>query len=223
MPKMNIEQARFNMIEQQIRTWDVLDQDVLDLLVVVKREAFVPAAYKSLTFIDTEIPLTGGEYMLTPKMEARILQEIAVKKHEHVLEIGAGSGYMAALLAHKARHVTTVEIDPMLKEFAQQNLSDYGVTNVDVVLGNGAQGWANAGAGEPYDAIVISGSLPVLPDSLLQQIKVGGRIFAIIGASPVMAAQIITRVSDTAYNTVKIFETDVKPLREALTPSNFVF
>lgn len=220
MPKMNIEQARFNMIEQQIRTWDVLDQDVLDLLVVVKREAFVPAAYKSLAFIDTEIPLTGGEYMFTPKMEARILQEIAVKKHEHVLEIGAGSGYMAALLAHKARHVTTVEIDPTLKEFAQKNLSDYGVTNADVVLGNGAQGWAKDA---PYDAIVISGSLPVLPDSLLQQIKVGGRIFAIIGVSPVMSAQLITRVSDTAYNTVKIFETDVKPLREAITPSHFVF
>lgn len=220
---MNIEKARFNMIEQQIRTWDVLDQDVLDLLVVVRREAFVPAAYKSLAFVDTEIPLTGGEYMFPPKMEARILQEIAVKKHEHVLEIGAGSGYMAALLAHKARHVTTVEIDPMLKEFAQKNLSDYGVTNVDVVLGNGAQGWANAGTKEPYDAIVISGSLPVLPDSLLQQIKVGGRIFAIIGESPVMVAQIITRVSDAAYNTVKIFETDVKPLREALVPSYFVF
>lgn len=217
---MNIEKARFNMIEQQIRTWDVLDQDVLDLLVVVKREAFVPAAYKSLTFIDTGIPLTGGEYMFTPKMEARILQEIAAKKHEHVLEIGAGSGYMAALLAHKARHVTTVEIDPMLKEFAQKNLSDYGVTNADVVLGNGAQGWAK---GAPYDAIVISGSLPVLPDSLLQQIKVGGRIFAIIGESPVMTAQLITRVSDTAYSTVKIFETDVKPLREALAPSHFVF
>ncbi|HEX7634911.1 MAG TPA: protein-L-isoaspartate O-methyltransferase [Noviherbaspirillum sp.] len=217
---MNIEKARFNMIEQQIRTWDVLDQDVLDLLVVVKREAFVPAAYKSLAFIDTEIPLTGGEYMFTPKMEARILQEIAVKKHEHVLEIGAGSGYMAALLAHKARHVTTVEIDPMLKEFAQKNLSDYGVINVDVMLGNGAQGWAK---GAPYDAIVISGSLPVLPDSLLQQIKVGGRIFAIIGEPPVMSAQLITRVSDAAYSTVKIFETNVKPLREALVPSHFVF
>lgn len=220
MLKMNIEKARFNMIEQQIRTWDVLEQDVLELLVVVKREAFVPAAYKSLAFIDTEIPLTGGEYMFTPKMEARILQEIGVKKHEHVLEIGAGSGYMAALLAHKARHVTTVEIDPMLKEFAQKNLSDYGVTNVDVMLGNGAQGWAK---GAPYDAIVISGSLPVLPDSLLQQIKVGGRIFAIIGEPPVMSAQLITRVSDAAYNTVKIFETNVKPLREALVPSHFEF
>lgn len=220
---MNIEKARFNMIEQQIRPWDVLDLDVLDLLLVVKREAFVPEQHKNLAFMDTQIPLPGGEYMFTPKMEARILQEIAPKKHEHVLEVGSGSGYMAALLAHKARHVTTVEILPELKAMAQKNLADYGVTNVDVVLGNGAQGWTNPGTKEPYDAIVISGSLPVLPDSFLKQIKVGGRIFAIIGESPVMSAQIITRVSDSAYNTVKIFETDVKPLREALAPSHFVF
>ncbi|MGE5651531.1 MAG: protein-L-isoaspartate O-methyltransferase family protein [Bacillota bacterium] len=220
---MNIEKARFNMIEQQIRPWDVLDPDVLELLVVVKREAFVPEAHRNLAFIDTQIPLPGGECMFTPKMEARILQEIAPKKHEHVLEIGAGSGYMAALLAHKARHVTTVEISPELKAMAQKNLADYGVTNVDVVLGNGAQGWTNPGTKEPYDAIVISGSLPVLPDSFLKQIKVGGRIFAIIGESPVMSAQLITRTSDSAYNTVKIFETDVKPLHEALVPSQFVF
>jgi protein-L-isoaspartate(D-aspartate) O-methyltransferase len=221
---MNIEKARFNMIEQQIRPWDVLDQDVLELLLVVKREAFVPAAYRSLAFVDTEIPLPGGEHMFAPKMEARILQEIAVKKHEHVLEIGAGSGYMAALLAHKARHVTTVEIDPTLQAMAQKNLAEYGITNVDVPLGNGAQGWAGSGNNSaPYDAIVISASLPVLPDSFLQQIKIGGRIFAIIGQAPVMSAQIITRVSDTAYNTEKIFETDVKPLRHAIEPSHFKF
>jgi protein-L-isoaspartate(D-aspartate) O-methyltransferase len=221
---MNIEKARFNMIEQQIRTWDVLDQEVLELLVVVKREAFVPAAYKSLAFVDTEIPLPGGEHMFAPKMEARILQEVGVKKHEHVLEIGAGSGYMAALLAHKARHVTTVEIDPALKTMAANNLADYGIANVDVELGNGAQGWSGSGNNSaPYDVIVISGSLPVLPDSFLKQLKVGGRIFAIIGEAPVMVAQLITRVSDTAYNTEKIFETDVKPLRDAIVPSHFKF
>ncbi len=221
---MNIEQARFNMIEQQIRTWDVLDQDVLDLLIVVKREAFVPAAYKSLAFMDTEIPLPCGENMLTPKMEARILQEAAVKKHENVLEIGAGSGYMAALLAHKARHVTTVEIAPELKALAGKNLADSGITNARVVLGDGAQGWVGTGNnGAPYDVIVISGSLPVLPDAFLQQIKIGGRILAIIGAAPVMSAEIITRVSDVAYNTTKLFETSVKPLRNALTPSHFKF
>lgn len=221
---MNIEQARFNMIEQQIRPWDVLEQDVLDLLLVVKREDFVPAAYKSLAFMDTEIPLPCGENMFTPKLEARILQEIAPKKHEDVLEIGTGSGYMAALLSYKARHVLTVEIEPELKALAEKNLKANHVHNVTVAQGNGAQGWVRTDShGAPYDAIVISGSLPVLPDALLQQIKIGGRIFAIIGEAPVMTATIITRVSETAYDTVKLFETCVKPLREAQTPSHFTF
>lgn len=220
---MNLEEARHNMIVQQIRTWNVVDPVILDVLLAVKREAFVPAAYKGLAFVDTQIPLPGGEHMFAPKMEARILQELALKETEDVLEIGAGSGYMAALLAHQARHVTTVDIDPTLKAMAEKNLSDYGVRNVDVVLGNGAQGWLNIGTEAPYDAIVISGSLPVLPDAFLQQIKVGGRIFAIIGDAPIMSAQIITRMSDVAYNTKKIFETEVKPLREAQTPSRFSF
>ena len=222
--EMNLEQARFNMIEQQIRTWDVLDQDVLDLLTIVKREAFVPTAYKSLAFFDTEIPLPCGENMLTPKLEARILQEAAIKKHENVLEIGAGSGYMAALLAHKARHVITVDIEPELKALAEKNLSDYGITNVEVALGNGAQGWAKAGQNNaPYDVIVISGSLPALPNAFLQQIKIGGRVLAILGEQPVMSAQLITRVSDAGYNIAKLFETVVKPLRHAVTPSHFKF
>jgi protein-L-isoaspartate(D-aspartate) O-methyltransferase len=221
---MNIEKARFNMIEQQIRTWDVLDLDILDMLTVVKREAFVPAAYTSLAFMDTEIPLPGGENMLQPKLEARLLQEAAVKKHENVLEIGAGSGYMAALLAYKVRHVTTVEIDPQLAKFAKKNLADQGVSNVNVALGDGARGWSGSGSGSaPYDLIMISGSLPILPDAFLQQIKVGGRIVAIIGAAPVMHAQLITRVSDIAYDTKTLFETTAKPLRNALTPSHFKF
>ncbi|HAT31382.1 MAG TPA: protein-L-isoaspartate O-methyltransferase [Janthinobacterium sp.] len=217
---MNIEQARFNMIEQQIRPWDVLDPDVLELLMVVKREDFVPAAYKNLAFVDTEIPLAGGEYMFTPKLEARILQEVGLKKHENVLEIGTGSGYMAALLAYKGRHVTSVEILPELKALAEKNLADNGVSNVTVELGNGAQGWA---AGAPFDVIVISGGLPVLPEAFKQQIKVGGRILAILGTSPLMTANVITRVSDNAYSTVKLFETDVKPLSQATTPSPFTF
>lgn len=217
---MNIEQARFNMIEQQIRTWDVLDPEVLNLLLVVKREAFVPPAYKSLAFVDTEIPLPGGECMMTPKFEARILQEAALKKHEHVLEIGAGSGYMAALLAHRARHVTTVEIKPELKAMAEKNLADYGIANVDVALGNGAQGWE---AGAPYDAIVISGSLPALPEAFLKQIKVGGRILAVIGEAPAMSAELITRSADIKYHTVKLFETNIQSLREIAAPSHFKF
>jgi protein-L-isoaspartate(D-aspartate) O-methyltransferase len=217
---MNIEQARFNMIEQQIRPWNVLDQDVLDLLLVVKREDFVPAAYKSLAFVDAEIPLPGGEAMFSPKLEARLLQEVSLKKHETVLEIGAGSGYMAALLAHKARHVTTVEIAPELKTLAEKNLANAGVSNVTVQLGNGAEGWAQ---GAPYDVIILSGALEVLPDAFLKQLKVGGRIAVILGQAPVMSANIITRVSELAYDTVKLFETSVKPLAAAAAPSHFEF
>lgn len=221
---MNIEKARFLMIEQQIRPWDVLDLDVLELLVIVKREAFVPLAYRALAFADSEIPLSHGESMLTPKLEARILQELAIKKHENVLEIGAGSGYMAALLAYKARHVTTVEIEPELKALAEKNLADYGVSNVDVVLGDAAQGFHAANqANSPYDVIVVSGSLPVVPDALLAQIKVGGRMFVIAGNAPAMTAQIITRTSDINYSTVNLFETIVKPLRNAVAPSQFKF
>jgi protein-L-isoaspartate(D-aspartate) O-methyltransferase len=221
---MNIEKARFLMIEQQIRPWDVLDTDVLELLVVVKREAFVPLAYRALAFADAEIPLPHGENMLTPKLEARILQELAIKKHENVLEIGAGSGYMAALLAYKARHVTTVEIEPELKALAEKNLADYGVTNVDVVLGDAAQGLSGANQpNAPYDVIVVSGSLPIIPEKLLAQIKIGGRMFVITGSAPAMTAQIITRVSDVSYNTVNLFETIVKPLRNAVEPSQFKF
>ena len=217
---MNIEQARFNMIEQQIRPWNVLDQDVLDLLLVVKREDFVPPAYKGLAFVDSEIPLPGGEAMFTPKLEARLLQEVQLRKHENVLEIGAGSGYMAALLAHKGRHVTSIEILPELKSLAEENLAKAGVSNVTVELGNGAEGWPT---GAPFDVIVISGALEVLPDAFLKQIKVGGRIAVILGEAPAMTANIITRVSDTAYDTVKVFETSVRPLSMAATPSRFEF
>ena len=227
---MNLEKARFNMIEQQIRPWDVLDTDVLDLLMVVKREAFVPAAYRSMAFVDAEIPLPGGENMLQPKFEARILQELAVKKHEQVLEIGAGSGYMAALLAYKARHVTTVEIVPELADMARANLAAYGVDNVDVQLGDGARGWpavAADGTGsngvQAYDVIVVSGAMPIPPQALMQQLKVGGRMFVVSGSAPAMAAQLVTRMSDIGFDTVKLFETVIKPLRNAVTPSHFTF
>jgi protein-L-isoaspartate(D-aspartate) O-methyltransferase len=217
---MNIEQARFNMIEQQIRPWNVLDQDVLDLLHVVKREQFVPAAYQNLAFADVEIPLPGGDAMLAPKFEARILQETGVKKHETVLEIGTGSGYMAALLAHRAAKVTTVEINPETAELAKKNLANAGVHNVTVETGNGAQGWEK---GAPYDVIVISGALEVLPEAILQQVKVGGRIAAVVGQAPVMEASIITRTGGDSYSTVKVFETNVRYLTGAPVPSHFQF
>jgi|SRR5580765_1221477 len=215
---MSIEQARFNMIEQQIRPWNVLNQDVLSLLAAVRREEFVPAAYRSLAFCDTEIPLPGGENMLAPRVEARILQEAKVKKHEYALEIGAGSGYMAMLLACQGRHVTTVEIDPELKSLAEKNLSAYGAANVSVELGNGAQGWPGV-----YDVIVISGALPFLPDAFLEQVKVGGRILAIIGEAPMMTLQVITRSADQVYTMVKVFELMAQPLHASGAVSCFTF
>lgn len=217
---MNIEQARFNMIEQQIRPWNVLDLDVLAMLHLVKREQFVPVAYQNLAFADTEIPLPGGEAMLNPKVEARMVQEIAVKKNESVLEIGTGSGYMTALLAHTARHVTSVEILPETAALARRNLANSGIVNVTVEEGNGAQGW---GSVTDYDAIVVTGALPTLPEALIKQLKVGGRMIAIVGEAPAMTCQMITRTSETAHDAVTVFETVAKPLTGAQTPSRFTF
>ena len=217
---MNIEQARFNMIEQQIRPWDVLDQDVLNLLSIVKRENFVPAAYRDLAFADLEVPLPAGEHMLFPRVEARILQELAVKKHETVLEIGAGSGYMAALLAYRARHVLTVEIKPELAELAKRNLLENGVANAEVALGDGARGWP---AAAPYDVICVSGGLPVLPQEMLEQLKIGGRLAAFVGTAPVMKAQIITRIDEKQFRVADVFETYIEPLENAVQPPRFKF
>lgn len=217
---MDIEKARFNMIEQQIRPWDVLDQEILDLLAVVKREQFVPPEHAALAFVDMEIPLPGGQRMLPPRVEARILQDLSVRKHENVLEIGTGSGYMAALLAQRARHVLSVEIRPELVTMARLNLARAGVGNVEVVEGNAAAGWD---AAAPYDVICISGSLPVLPKSILAQLKVGGRLAAFVGTLPVMEARLVTRVSETEYQVTNLFETAVQPLDGAEQPSRFQF
>lgn len=217
---MNIEQARFNMIEQQIRPWEVLDPQVLDLLFVVKREDFVPAAYRNLAFADMEIPIGSDQVMLAPRVEAKLLQELGIKKTDKVLEIGTGSGYMAALLAARAEHVVTVESRPALAESARQNLERAGVANVTVEVADGAQGWSQSG---PYDAIVVSGSLPTLPAALLKQLRVGGRLAVTVGLAPVMQAQLITCTADGIYNTVNLFET-VIPAIDGTTPeSGFSF
>jgi protein-L-isoaspartate(D-aspartate) O-methyltransferase len=217
---MNMEQARFNMIEQQVRPWEVLDQDVLDLLYVVRREDFVPAAYRALAFSDIEIPLGDGERMWTPKIEARVLQELGVKQMERALEVGTGSGYFAALLARLAQHVTSVEINPRLRTFGEQNLQRQGTDNVTVELGDAAQGW---GAHAPYDIIVLTGSTPVLPQALLAQLKTGGRLFAIVGDAPVMEARLVTRAAGNALRSVDLFETSFPPLRNAAQPQRFSF
>lgn len=221
---MDIEQARFNMIEQQIRPWEVLDPTVLDLLSVVKREAFVPAAHKDLAFADVEIPLgskgIAGQTMLAPRIEARLLQELAIKAKDKVLEIGSGSGYMAALLAARAEFVYTVEIDPELVELARKNLQLAGVANVSVDLGDAAQGWPLYA---PYDAIVVSASTPVLPESMLKQLKIGGRLVAVVGEAPAMQVQLVTRTEENAFTTINVFETVVAPLVNATQHEKFVF
>jgi protein-L-isoaspartate(D-aspartate) O-methyltransferase len=222
---MNIEQARFNMIEQQIRPWDVLDPTVLSLLAVVRREDFVPAAYQALAFMDTEVPLPSAtsaqlQHMLPPRVEARLLQELDVRKHERVLEIGAGSGYMAALLAHRAQHVTTLEIDPDLARFAKDNLHKAGVMNVTVKEADGAHGWRGDAA---YDVIVLSGSVADISPELLAQLKIGGRLVAIVGQLPIMRARLVTRSSEHDFRSVDLFDTVAPRLRGFEEPSRFSF
>lgn len=221
---MDFEQARFNMIEQQIRPWEVLDPEVLELLSVIRREDFVPAAHRALAFADLELPIGSSanpsQTMLAPKTEARLLQEVDVRSTDRVLEIGTGTGYMAALLAAKAEYVYTVEIDPVLAETARANLQRAGAANVAVEVGDGSRGWA---AHAPYDVIVVSASMPVLPDEFLSQLKVGGRLVAIVGEDPVMEAQLVTRTGENAYSTINLFETVVAPLDNAVQREAFVF
>lgn len=210
---MDFELARFNMVEQQIRPWDVLDQDVLDLMLQVKREDFVPAAYRALAFTDMEIPLVldgkqTGETMFAPRVEARLLQALAVQKHEQVLEIGTGSGFMTALLAHRARHVTTREIHPGLASFGRGNLERAGLRNVNVEQRDGSQ----LGTGGHYDVILLSGAVSFIPDAFLQRLSVGGRLIAIVGDAPVMEAQLITRTADSSFSAQTLFETVARPL-----------
>jgi protein-L-isoaspartate(D-aspartate) O-methyltransferase len=201
---MNIEQARFNMIEQQIRPWNVLDADVLHLLSVVKREDFVPVAQKALAFVDMELPLGHGQFMLAPRLEARMLQDAAVHKHEKVLEIGTGSGYMTALLAHRAQSVLSLELDPELAATARSNLQKSGVRNAEVRVADGATAAPVEG---PFDVIVIGGSVAEVPPALLAQLKVGGRLVAIVGDDPVMRATVIKRTSEANFVTTKPWDT----------------
>jgi protein-L-isoaspartate(D-aspartate) O-methyltransferase len=217
---MNIEHARFNMVEQQIRTWEVLDQTVLDLLYLVRREEFVPDACRMLAFSDLEIPIGAGQKMMQPKVEARILQEVAPKSTDRVLEVGTGSGYMAALLAHRARHVHSVEIVPELKRLGEANLRRAGIANVTVEGGDAARGWAKQA---PYDVIVLTGSTPELPDAFMDQLAPGGRLFAVVGEAPVMEARLVTCVGPGSFNTVDLFETILAPLANALERDKFEF
>ena len=217
---MNFDQARANMVEQQIRPWEVLDQAVLDLLYAVPREDFVPAAYRTLAFADMEIPIGEGEKMMAPKIEARCVQELAPRKHERVLEVGTGSGYLTALLAHRAAHVHSVEIRPALAAFGRENLARHGADNVTFEIGDAARGWPTRA---PYDAIVLTGSTPVLPRALLDQLAPGGRLFAVVGEPPVMVARLVTCTAPGAFRTVELFDTLLAPLINAEQAPRFRF
>lgn len=215
---MDIERLRYLMIEQQIRPWNVLDTEILALLSTVKREEFVPAEHRMRAFVDTELPLPCGQCMLPPRLEARMLQEVNPSPSDDVLEIGAGSGYMAALLAHRARQVTTVDIHPELAALARANLARANILNAHVAEGDAMQGWGK----QDYDVIVVSGSVEVVPQSLLAQLKPKGRLIAVVGTQPVLNCELITRVG-TGFERKRLFETTATPMQNAPKAPAFAF
>ncbi len=224
---MDIETARFNMIEQQIRPWDVLDPAVLELLGTLSREDFVPPQRRALAFVDTQVPLLDGDAqgpcMLEPKVEARLLQELQLQRHEKVLELGTGSGFMAALLAHRSMHVHTLECRAALAHAARENLRRCGVLNVTVHEVNAAEGARGLPGEAPFDAIVLSGSVAEVPRTLLAQLKIGGRLIAIVGTLPIMRARLYTRVGDEAWSELDLFDTVAPRLEGFAEPARFRF
>ncbi len=222
---MDFEQARFNMIEQQIRPWNVLDQSILDLLATVKREEFVSPELKAMAFSDLELPIKingkdSGQVMLAPKVEARLLQELAIKGHESALEVGTGTGYTAAMLAHKAASVVSADIRAELTDLAKANLNKAGIANVKLVTADAVNGLPG---NHSFDVILVSGFVPLLPQGLLAQLKIGGRLVAIVGEEPVMNAQLVTRTSEKDFATVNLFETIAQVLDNAPQPERFHF
>lgn len=219
---MDMNQARFNMIEQQIRPWEVLDPEVLALLSTVHREDFVPLAHQALAFVDMEIPLgsSPSQVMLAPRVQARLLQDLAVQPTDKALDVGTGSGFMAALLAHQAASVLSLEIDAGLAKQAQANLQKAGVTNVTVRQADGSQG---ANADGPFDVIVLNGSVAEVPDILLQQLTLGGRLVAIVGQEPMMRATVITRNTETTWTTTEPWDCNAPRLSGFAEPSHFKF
>jgi protein-L-isoaspartate(D-aspartate) O-methyltransferase len=217
---MNIEQARFNMVEQQIRTWEVLDPEVLDLLFQVKREDFVPEEHRGLAFADLEIPLGHGESMMQPKVEARILQELGIRAHESVYEVGTGSGYLTALMASRARHVTSAEIHADLSRRAATRLERESIRNVTLLEGDSALAPIAESA---FDVIVLAGSTPILPQAFLDRLNPGGRLFAVLGDRPVMKAIVVRQPMAGSFQHSELFETILKPLVNAAQPPRFRF
>ena len=220
MHTVNFEKARFNMVEQQVRPWEVLDQRVLDIMAAIPRDEYVPEPYRTLGYADVNIPLEGEQLMMTPREEGRLLQALSLESGDKVLEIGTGSGYLTALLAGLAGQVVSVEIMPSLATSAGTKLADHGVGNVAVSMGDGVKGWPQEA---PYDAIAVTGSVSVLGNEFREQLKIGGRLFVIVGNPPVMEARLITRVAEHDWYADSLFETLIPALKGAEAPPRFVF
>jgi len=216
----NIEQARFNMIEQQIRPWDVADATVLHLMSAIKREDFVPTAYKAMAFADMAVPLPAQQVMLEPRIQARLLQDAAVQPTDKVLEIGTGSGFTTAVLASQAQRVISLEINPELADLARANLQRANIHNAEVRCADGAQG---AAADAPFDVIFLGGSVAEVPQALLGQLKVGGRLVAIVGDEPIMHALVVTRTSETNFKTDEKWDDNAPRLVNFPQPPSFKF
>ena len=217
---MNFEQARFNMVEQQIRPWEVLDARVLELLETIQREDFVPVRYRKLAFADIDIPLACGQVMMRPKIEARLLQALDIQPDETVLEIGTGSGFVTACLAALAKHVVSVEIHEELHREAAGKLAEKGVRNVELFTGDALGGWQPEQA---HDVVVVTGSVRDVPEAFLGWVNPGGRMFVIRGESPAMEALLMTRLTVTEWSVESLFETDLPALEGAAPPPAFTF
>ncbi len=220
MSDLNFETARKQMVECQIRTWEVYDPQVLDLMERAPREDFVPAAYRNLAYADLNVPLSQGQVMMQPKMEARLLQALDVQPTDKVLEVGTGSGYLTWLLANLGREVISVEIDPVLSAQAEKTLNSHGIKNATLEVGDAARGWDQHA---PYDVILITGSLPLFPQVYQNSLNVGGRMVAVVGASPAMDVLLVRRTAENSYTRETLFETDLPPLKNAQAPASFVF
>ncbi len=217
---IDFERARRNMVDQQIRPWDVTDQRVLDAIAASPREDYVPAQYRTLAFVDMNIPLGHGQVMMQPNLEARLTQALAIEPDDKILEVGTGSGYVTSLLAKLGKHVTSVEIFPDFTTQAAQRLAAHGIHNVTLEVGDAARGWARSA---PYDVIFITGSLPLPPDDFRAQLAPGGRLVAIVGSAPAMEARLIERLDGPNFRSRSLLETVLPPLVNAPMPAGFVF
>ena len=213
---MNLEQARFFMVEQQIRPWDVLDPKILDLFMDTPRHNFVAESQKELAYTDIELPIGENQSMMAPKIEGKLLQALDISDEESVLEVGTGSGYLTALISKLAKEVTTVELNESLSNTAQSRLKNY--NNINFEIGDAAQDWDN---GKTYDAIVLTGSVPEVPNAYMEKLNLGGRLAVISGSAPAMTAKVITRISEQEWDTESLFETELAPLINTRLTSGF--